>query len=79
MNEEFTPIDYALRRNDGGTPMIRRAQSQLQRFGRDPRGASAIEYSLLIAGIGVTVMAMINFLSTQIVFVQNQVVQALGG
>lgn len=57
--------------------MFERSRKYVRRFQRDRRGASAVEYALLAVGVGVTVMAMINFLSTQIVKVQNDVVQAI--
>lgn len=57
--------------------MAWRANEHLKRLRRDQRGTSAIEYVLLAAGIGVTVMVLINFFAQQIVSVQTSITAAI--
>ena len=57
--------------------MIRQLMYTLGRFLRDRHGTSAVEYTLLVVGIGVTVMAAINFVSAEIVNVQTTVTDAI--
>ena len=40
--------------------VLQRSTSVLHRFAADDRGASAIEYGLLIAGISIAIVAVLN-------------------
>ena len=57
--------------------MITGMKNQLRRFLREDSGASAVEYVLLVVGIGVTIMATVNFFSDQIVNLQTEVTDAI--
>ena len=57
--------------------MIRRIRRSLDSFARDCSGASALEYALLIVGIGVAVMAAVNFVSAELVRMQTTVAEAI--
>lgn len=54
-------------------------QNLVRRFKGDESGATAIEYSLIAAGVGVAIVAGTQALGTQIASTLQQVVNALSG
>lgn len=57
--------------------MLRRMLSQLTRFQRDRRGTSAIDYCLMAVLVAIFIMATVNFLSSQIDNLNNEVTSAI--
>ena len=49
-----------------------------ERFLRDERGQDLVEYALLVAAIGLALVATVNQLSTQIVSLYSSITQGLG-
>lgn len=48
------------------------------RFIRDEQGQDLVEYALLVAAIGLALVATVNQLSTQIVSLYSSITQGLG-
>ena len=48
------------------------------RFLRDEQGQDLVEYALLVAAIGLALVATVNQLSTQIVSLYSSITQGLG-
>jgi pilus assembly protein Flp/PilA len=58
--------------------MIQIMKQLLIRFLRDEQGQDLVEYALLVAAIGLALVATVNQLSTQIVSLYSSITQGLG-
>lgn len=50
----------------------------IQQLVRDEQGQDLVEYALLVAAIGLALVAVVNQLSTQIVSLYSSITQGLG-
>ena len=53
--------------------------SLIQRFLREETGATAIEYSLIAAGISIVIVAAVNSIGTQLSSIFTSVSSQIGG